>query len=265
MSRMRDTGYAGPGALAATVLLAASGGALGAQEHAGQYAQADVEFGARLYADNCSTCHGAEGDGIVGVNLRAGPFRNASSDAELRAVIAGGLPDTAMPPGEYTDAELSGLVAFIRTMGDVDPATLAVGDPDRGRAVFEGRGDCLSCHRVAGRGARSAPDLTDIGVLRSAGALERTLLDPSGSMLPVNRPIRAVTRAGREISGRRLNEDTFTVQIIDQDERLVSLDKADLREYAVLTTSPMPSYADQLGEQELSDLLAYLLSLKGVG
>ncbi len=261
---MRDTRHAGSLALAAAVLLAASGGVLRAQEHAGQYAQADIEFGARLYADNCSACHGTEGDAITGVNLRGGTFRNASSDAELQAVIANGLPDTAMPPGEYTEAELSGLVAFIRTMDAVDPATLSVGDAGRGQAVFAGKGDCLSCHRVAGRGSRAAPDLTDIGAVRSAGALERSLLDPTGSMLPVNRPVRAVTRDGRELSGRRLNEDTFTVQLIDQNERLVSLEKADLREYTVLTTSPMPSYDDELSEQELSDLLAYLLSLKGV-
>ena len=262
---MRDARGGGRSvAAAAAILLAASGGSLGVQVHPGQYAQADVEFGARVYADNCSTCHGAGGDGVDGVNLRSGRFRNASSDRDLQAVIAGGVPDTAMPPGEYTDAELSGLVAFIRTMGDVDPATLTIGDAARGRAVFLGKGDCLSCHRVAGQGSRSGPDLTAIGAVRSAGSLERTLLDPTGSMLPINRPIRAVTGGGREIRGRRLNEDTFTVQIIDQDERLVSLDKAGLREYEVLTTSPMPSYADRLGEQELSDLLAWLLSLKGV-
>ncbi len=261
---MQDRRHAGFLALVAAVLLAASGAAPLAQEHAGQYAQADIEFGARLYADNCSACHGSEGDAIAGVSLRSGTFRNAASDPELQAVIANGLPDTAMPPGEYTAAELSGLVAFIRTMGAVDPATLTVGDAVRGQAVFAGKGDCLSCHRVAGRGSRIAPDLTDIGVVRSAGALERSLLDPSGSMLPVNRPVRAVTRDGREVRGRRLNEDTFTVQLIDQDERLVSLEKSDLQEYTVLTTSPMPSYADELGEQELSDLLAYLLSLKGV-
>ena len=83
-------------------------------------------------------------------------------------------------------------------------------------------------------------------------------------MLPVNRPIRAVTRDGRVITGRRLNEDTFTVQMIDQDERLVSLEKADLQEFTVLTDSPMPSYGDRLSETELSDLIAYLLTLRGV-
>jgi hypothetical protein len=80
----------------------------------------------------------------------------------------------------------------------------------------------------------------------------------------VNRPVRAVTKDGKVISGRRLNEDTYTVQMIDDQEHLVSLTKADLREYAVLKTTPMPSYKDKFNAQELADVEAYLLSLKGV-
>ena len=134
----------------------------------------------------------------------------------------------------------------------------------RGQAVYNENGDCASCHRIRRQGSRLAPDLSDVGTVRSAGALERSLLDPTGSMLPKNRSIRAVTRDGRTITGRRINEDTYAVQIIDETEHLVSVDKKNLREYTVLTTSPMPSYEDQITQQELSDLLAYLLSLKGV-
>jgi mono/diheme cytochrome c family protein len=82
-------------------------------------------------------------------------------------------------------------------------------------------------------------------------------------MMPINRPVHAVTRDGRVINGRRLNEDTYTVQILDDRERLVSLVKADLREFTVSTASPMPSFRETLKPDELSDVLAYLLSLKG--
>jgi putative heme-binding domain-containing protein len=261
---MRDTERLVLTVVSTALLLVVGSTRPAAQGHAGQYEDADISFGARLYADNCSTCHGANGDDVPGVNLRSGQFRNASSDRDLRALITRGLPDTAMPPGQYNGAELTGLIAFLRTMGDVDPGTLVLGDADRGRALFTGAGECLSCHRRGGQGSRLGPDLTDIGTARSAGALERSLTDPDGAMLPVNRPIRAVTRDGRVITGRRLNEDTFTVQMIDQDERLVSLEKADLQEFTVLTDSPMPSYGDRLSETELSDLIAYLLTLRGV-
>ena len=83
-------------------------------------------------------------------------------------------------------------------------------------------------------------------------------------MLPLNRTVRVTTANGDRFTGRRLNEDTYTVQIIDEDERLRSLVKDDLREYTILTTSSMPSYADTLTEQERADVLAFLLTLKGM-
>jgi len=66
------------------------------------------------------------------------------------------------------------------------------------------------------------------------------------------------------LAGRRLNEDTYTVQIIDEQENLVSLRKEDLRELSVDTVGKMPSYAERLTADELADVIAYLVSLKGV-
>ena len=84
-------------------------------------------------------------------------------------------------------------------------------------------------------------------------------------MLPINRPVRVVTRDGRTIRGRRLNEDTYSVQILEaEEERLVSLVKADMREYELGRTSPMPSIAKTFSPDEIADLVAYLLSLRGV-
>ena len=104
---------------------------------------------------------------------------------------------------------------------------------------------------------------TDIGAGRSLDYLRRSLLQPSETILAQNRSIRAVTRDGATITGRRLNEDTHTIQLLDSQERLVSLVKSDLREIVTLTASPMPSYQDKLTPQELSDLLTYLLNRKG--
>jgi hypothetical protein len=82
-------------------------------------------------------------------------------------------------------------------------------------------------------------------------------------MMPINRPVRIVTRDGKTIRGRRLNEDTYTVQLIDDQERLFSLDKTDIREFDVAKTSPMPPATTTLGLDEVSDVIAYLLSLRG--
>ncbi len=244
--------------------LAGGGGEAVAQDHAGQYEQADIEFGVRLYNANCTRCHAESGDEVAGVDLRSGQYSRAGSDGELMRLLRTGVPGTAMPPNDFTRSELTGLVAYLRTMRDFDVGSVRLGDVTRGRGLFRGAGACATCHRVHGNGPRTAPDLSDIGAIRTAATLQRTLLDPTGTMLPVNRPVRAVTSDGTVINGRRLNEDTYTVQLIDEQERLRSLVKAELREYTVLTTSPMPPATDVLDEQELADVLAYLLSLKGL-
>ncbi len=82
-------------------------------------------------------------------------------------------------------------------------------------------------------------------------------------MMPINRPVRVVTKDGTVVNGRRLNEDTYSLQIMDDGGNLRSFLKADLREYTISTTSPMPSYKSTLSGDELADVLAYLLSLKG--
>jgi hypothetical protein len=77
--------------------------------------------------------------------------------------------------------------------------------------------------------------------------------------------VRLVTKDGRTINGRRLNEDTFTVQLMTDQEQLLSVEKSDLKEFRILTTSAMPSYKDKLGPQQLADVVAYLASLRGPG
>ena len=233
-------------------------------QHGGDYERADIERGARMYDELCSNCHGDEGDGVGNVNLKAGRFRQASTDQNFRRILTRGIPGTAMPPGDYDDGELLAIIAYVRTMRDYDGGVVTLGDADRGRVIFEGKGDCMRCHRVAGDGSRLAPDLTAIGAIRGAGSMRETLIDPSGSMLPFNKPVRIETQGGETVSGRRLNEDTYFIQILDEEERLRSFDKTDLRELTVLTTSPMPSYAESLTETEMADLLAYLVTLKGL-
>lgn len=234
-----------------------------AQNSVAQYAQADIQYGAQIFAAQCTTCHGVNGDQVAGINFRAGQFRRVASDFDLRGIVTTGIPGTAMPAFRFDAAELAGIVAYLRNMRDFDARGVKLGDPVRGRVLFEGVGACGSCHRVNGQGPRVAPDLSAIGAMRSAGALQRSLIDPNGSMLPENRSVRATTRSGKVIRGRRLNEDTYSVQLIDDQEHLVSLAKADLRDYTVIQTSSMPSYKDKLSSQELADMIAYLLSLKG--
>jgi len=245
----------------ATAILAAA--LLGqAPLHDAQYPDADIAYGAKLYTEKCVTCHGSTGDAIGGVNLRSGKFRNAVIDRDLQRFIRAGSP-AGMPAFNLDTAEMDGIIAYLRNMNAFDAATVKAGDAARGRSVFDGKGACAKCHRVGLAGSRVAPNLSEIGSARSAGSLERSLLDPSSQMMPINRPVRVVKKDGTTIAGRRLNEDTYSVQIIDEGERLHSLLKSDLRELTVSTTSPMPSYKGTLTDTEVADVIAYLLSLKG--
>jgi putative heme-binding domain-containing protein len=250
----------------AVLVLLATGPRVSAQvpgsAHPGEYAPADIAYGSRLYDAQCVTCHSANGDGVGGVDLRSGKFRNAVTDQDLARVITNGIQGTGMLAFKFDTAELTGIIAYLRNMNSFDRGSTKLGDAARGRIAFEGKGGCLRCHRVGAQGPLVAPDLSDIGAIRSAASLQRSLTDPNSQMMPINRPVRAVTRDGTVINGRRLNEDTYTVQLLDDQERLVSLTKADLREYTILTTSPMPA-PKNMTPDELADLVAYLLSLKG--
>ena len=231
--------------------------------HPGEYAPADIAYGSRIYDAQCTTCHGANGDGVGGVDLRSGKFRNAVTDQDLTRVITTGIQGTGMLAFKFDPSEITGIIAYIRNMNSFDRGSVNAGDAGRGRTVFDSKGACARCHRVGMQGSRVAPDLSDIGAARSPASLMRSLTEPTSQMMPINRPVRIVTRDGKVINGRRLNEDTYTVQMIDDQEKLISLTKSDLREFAILATSPMPSFKTTLTPDELNDVVAYLLSLKG--
>jgi cytochrome c oxidase cbb3-type subunit 3 len=237
-----------------------SAGVLMAQH---SFTPADLEDGGRLYGNTCAACHGANGDRVSGVDLMHGRFRRAATDDGVAAIIQKGIPGTAMPPHALTDFQAGTIVAYLRSVASEQGSVSGTGDAARGRAIFEGKGACQSCHSVRNTGSLLGPDLTDIGAIRRAPQLERSLLDPDAEILPQNRTYRVVTRDGTVITGRLLNRDVFTIQLMDA-QGLRSFQKANLRESGFVEKSPMPSYRAKLSTQELADLVSYLVSLKGI-
>jgi cytochrome c oxidase cbb3-type subunit III len=241
----------------------------------------EISEGGRLFQSNCAGCHGSAGDQVPGVALMSGKFRRASTDEDLAGIIRNGVPGTAMLSFNFTDDQTGRIVAYLRSFaaGAAAGDMPALGDVARGKQIFESKGQCLSCHRVGENGSRVGPDLTSIGAPRPAlvffgppppapapavivQKLRQSLLDPDAEVAPANRTYRAVLKDGTTVTGRLLNLDTFSIQLFDSKERLLTLLRSDVREFS-LQKSPMPSYRDKLNAQELSDLLAYLFSLKG--
>jgi len=254
----------------AMIVLAAA--IVGAQEHS--YTPADIENGARLYQSSCAGCHGPTGDLVPGIDLQRGQFRRATTDAELIRIIVSGIPGTTMPPSSFSETQAGTIVAFLRSAapaggrggrgGRGGATAVATGNAASGKTLFEGRGACATCHRVGASGPRVAPDLTEIGTVRPPGELQQKLIDPNALVRPGNRFVEATTKRGVKISGRLLNQDTFTIQLLDANERLVSLSRSDLQDFVFVKNSPMPSYRDKLTPAELDDVVAYLVSLKGL-
>jgi len=227
-----------------------------------RYTSAAIQAGLGIYSRECALCHGPQGDLVGGIDLRLGQFRNVQSDDDLRDTITSGAAAGQMPAFDFDEEELAAIVAYIRAGFDPDGVAVRIGNAERGKALFEGRGNCDSCHRVNGVGPRTAPDLSDIGVRRTPANLQLNLIDSAAALLPINRPVRLVTLNEEVITGRRLNEDTYSVQLIDSNGELRSILKENLVSFTISEVPSKP--ATDLDADEVADVLAYLLDLRGV-
>ena len=244
-------------AIAASVLV--MGVSAAAQHSTAQ----DIDDGGKVFRNTCANCHGPDGDQVAGIDLGRGIFRRAKTDQDLIQIIRTGVPGTAMPATDMPVAQAEQIVAYLRSSEAARRSVSGSGNVERGKAVFAGKGSCTTCHRIDGIGARLGPDLSNVGQLRQALELETSVLDPGREILATNRTYRVVTKDGATVTGRLLNLDTFTVQMLDSKEQLRSFDKANLRDFGFVDVSPMPSYKDKLNAQELADVVSYLVSLKG--
>ena len=202
----------------------------------------DVAAGGRIFRSHCAACHGPNGVGGRGSDLTQGRFRYGTTDEDLFRIISDGIPGTEMPGIFFDGRQMWQLVGYVRSLSEGKAASQATGDAAAGEQVYFGKGGCQSCHMVAGRGSRTGPDLSDIGGRRSLAHLEAAVLRPDEKVLPEHWFAEGQTKSGKRIYGRRLNEDTYSVQLLDSDQRLVSVLKDDLAEYEVLRRSTMPAY-----------------------
>lgn len=225
---------------------------------------ADVASGEKLFRAHCAVCHGLDGSGPrgAGSDLTKGEFRHGGSDAKLRETISEGIDGTDMTGIFFDGRQLWQIVAYVRTLSQSPKSSASGGDPVRGKDLFHNKGGCGQCHKVGDTGGRLAPNLSDIGARRSAEFLRTSLLRPNATVLPRHWTLRVVTKKGEQVSGTRLNEDSYSLQIRDSGGRLVTLLKSELREYELIKTSSMPSYEDRLSAGEIGDLVAYLSTLR---
>jgi putative heme-binding domain-containing protein len=235
----------------------------------------EIEQGAFLFRSNCALCHGlAARGGSRGPDLTRGVWNHGGTDAEIFSTILHGIPGTLMPANDLTDLETWQVVAYLRTVAPAAAAPVA-GNRAEGEKIFSGDGNCSLCHMVAGKGGRVGPDLTTVGSRRSPIFLAEKIRDPNkhlspGPLDPAREwpldaeAVTVVTKDGKTIRGVLRNEDSFSIQLMDLDEQLHSLQKKDLREITHEGKSLMPEYnEDLLNPEQLRDLVAYLDGLRG--
>jgi putative heme-binding domain-containing protein len=136
------------------------------------------------------------------------------------------------------------------------------GDAARGKALVESSG-CFDCHRVEDRGSRLGPNLSSIGSRRTATRLRDALVDPDAEVIADNRYVRIVTKDGTSVTGKLLNQDAVSVQLMNPKEELKTYLRANLREFTILDKGLMPSVQGKLSDQQVADIVSYLSALKG--
>ena len=225
-------------------------------------AQPDLAGGRKIFESQCALCHGQAGGGGRGPSLNRPTLDRAPDDKGLRKVISEGLEPEMPGAWQLSEHEVTAVAAYVRSLGAA-PQEKLPGDPARGAGLFETRG-CSGCHMVAGKGSGFGPELTQIGARRNAAYLRQTILTPAGSLPEGFAYFNATDAAGRAVSGIRVNEDTFTIQLKDAAGRFHSFRKSELKDLRRLVhETPMPAYQGRIASAELDDLVAYLATLRG--
>jgi putative heme-binding domain-containing protein len=143
-----------------------------------------------------------------------------------------------------------------------DQTETLLGDAGRGKALVESSG-CFDCHRIDDRGSRLGPNLSSIGSRRTPVRLRQALVAPDEEVVPDNRFVRVVTKDGATVTGKLLNQDATSVQMMNPKEELKTYLRANLREYTILDKGLMPPVEGKLNTQQVADIVSYLSSLKG--
>ena len=217
--------------------------------------------GRRIFEAQCALCHGQQGGGGRGPSLVKPTLTKAPDAPSLEKLISEGIPPEMPGAWQLSPNEVKRLAVFVRSLGQL-PSETVPGDPAHGRDLYR-RQACASCHIVAGQGSGFGPELSAIGARRNAAFLREALLSPSAALPEGFLMVEAVPRQGAKVTGIRVGEDPFTIQIIDAAGGFHSFRLADLQPLNKLPKrSPMPAYA-KLPPADITDLVAYLASLKG--
>lgn len=220
---------------------------------------AAIEAGRALFAGGCAACHGAEGQGGRGPNLRERIYWHPVDEETLYRVIQKGVPGGGMPAAQLSEDQTWQVVAFVRSLTAPAIESPAPGNPGAGEALFWGKGGCGECHSIRGRGGKLGPDLTNAGATRPLPQLRQDILDPDASGVNGYKSVSVVLRSGATLAGVARNRTNYSLELQEANGSLHLLSMSEIQEIKLSKGSPMPKdYAQRLNKVELDDILAYL-------
>ena len=234
--------------------------------------KAAMAEGQALYRGLCSGCHGGMGHGGKGPNLTDDRWLHGNKDEDLTRVIKNGVPGTTMKKlGEsLKDDQIASIIRYVRSLagapGESNWKPYMAGDPKAGQQLFfdeKGKVACAKCHAVNRKGGHVGPTLDRIAARRAPEFIMESIVQPSKFIDPLFEAVVVATPEGKAITGLRINETNFSIQLREENGRFHSFMKRDLDAFRVLDKSLMPdNIAEQLTVKQLHDLFAFLMTLE---
>src|SRR5262249_16227840 len=199
-----------------------------------------------------------------GPDLTDDRWIHGDKDEDIARVIREGVPKTTMKRlGEsLKDEQIAKLILYIRSLarapGESAWQPYLKGDAELGRKLFfdeKGKAQCAKCHSVNREGGRIGPALDRIATPPSADYIMQSILQPSKDIDPEYEAVQVATKAGKLITGLRVNESNFSIQLREENGKFHSFLKSELEAVEVLKKSLMPdNMAEVLTVKELHDL-----------
>src|SRR5262245_33627292 len=143
-------------ALVCLVLSSAAPSAGFAQTRPALAPPTDTAAGKQIFDSQCAWCHGTDGEGGTGPNLR-GKMTHATDLKSLATIIENGIPGTEMPALGLTERSARQTAAYVQSLSRVAARPVA-GNAQRGAGLYQSQG-CASCHVIRGEGGGLGPEL----------------------------------------------------------------------------------------------------------
>ena len=224
----------------------------------------DQSQGGQIFSSHCAYCHSGDGRGGRAPAIAMLPKVIALSNQDLINIVHKGEPDQGMPGfPDLGDDGTKAVVQYLRKLQGVTnegPSARLTGDPDAGRVIFYGKGQCSTCHMIMGKGGFMASDLTSYAEGRTTSEILQAIVNPDAELQPTSRVVHVRTLAGQSLTGVVRAEDNLNLTLQTQDGRYHFLSRSNLAAVEYSDHSLMPrNYSARFTSPELDDLLAFLI------